>query len=99
LFEALQSPVKMIEVREDFPEPLIVLGKPGLNAIEAMVHGLEAPVDLLELPTEELNQPNIFIVGHHNLTGGAPRRPGDQTPLACFCPDLTYSRNRFTLYQ
>jgi hypothetical protein len=37
LFEALQSPVKMIEVREDFPEPLIVLGKPGLNAIEAMV--------------------------------------------------------------
>jgi hypothetical protein len=64
LFEALQSPVKMIEVREDFPEPLIVLGQLGVNTIEAMVDGFEAAADLLELSVQEIDELLVFVIGH-----------------------------------
>ena len=37
----LRPSVEVIEMLQDFPEPLIVLGEPGLDSIEAAVDGFE----------------------------------------------------------
>jgi len=46
-----------------------MFGKLGVNPIEAAVHDLVPAVDLLEPPTEELNELLVLVVGHRPIPG------------------------------